>query len=273
VIKIGDFARIARVSVVTLRHYDQIGLREPASVDEATGYRYYSPKQLTRVSRILALKELGFSLGQVQEVLDGVTLEQLVGMLKMRRAQSQQIRGEEQRRLARIAAYLRQIESEDDMPDYNVMLKEAPAMTIASRRVTVPTNDQVPEVLGAAFDETYRLIKSRGERELAPCLAIWHQGAEVLANEDVEAAVPVERLFAGDARVTVYELPRTQVASVVHAGDYSGFAQAHAALLSWVESNHFRVVGPIREVYVEPAGQATAEALTEIQYPVEQGGA
>ncbi len=272
-IRIGDFARIARVSVVTLRHYDEIGLLEPASVDETTGYRYYSAKQLTRVSRILALKELGFSLGQVREVLDGVTLEQLVGMLKMKRAQSQKALVDEQRRLARIAAYLRQIESEDDMPDYNVMLKEAPAMTIASRRVTVPTNDQVPEVLGAAFDEAYALIKARGARELAPCLAIWHQGAEVLANEDVEAAVPVERLFAGDQRVKVYDLPATQVASVVHEGDYAGMGQAHAALLSWVESNHVRLVGSYREVYLEPAGQSPKDAVTEIQYPVEQGGA
>jgi DNA-binding transcriptional MerR regulator len=40
VIKIGDFARLGHVSVVTLRHYDEIGLLKPIAVDRCTGYRY-----------------------------------------------------------------------------------------------------------------------------------------------------------------------------------------------------------------------------------------
>ena len=77
-IRIGDFARLGQVSIVTLRHYDEIGLLKPVKVDNFTGYRYYSVGQLPRLNRILALKDLGFSLEQIEKVLNGgLTLDQL----------------------------------------------------------------------------------------------------------------------------------------------------------------------------------------------------
>ena len=61
-IKIGDFARLSQVSVVTLRYYDEMDLLKPVRVDSFTGYRFYSADQLPRLNRVLALKDLGFSL-------------------------------------------------------------------------------------------------------------------------------------------------------------------------------------------------------------------
>jgi hypothetical protein len=61
---IGEFARHGRVSVRMLRHYDAIGLLRPASVDAATGYRFYQARQLAELNRIIALKDLGFTLQQ-----------------------------------------------------------------------------------------------------------------------------------------------------------------------------------------------------------------
>lgn len=43
---IGEFARLGGVSVRTLRHYDEIGLLRPATVDQDTGYRGYTADQL-----------------------------------------------------------------------------------------------------------------------------------------------------------------------------------------------------------------------------------
>jgi hypothetical protein len=43
---IGEFARLGGVSVRTLRHYDEIGLLRPATVDPDTGYRGYAAGQL-----------------------------------------------------------------------------------------------------------------------------------------------------------------------------------------------------------------------------------
>ena len=92
----------------------------------------------------------------------------------------------------------------------------------------------------------------------------------MLENEDVEAAVPVERHFPGSDRVRVYELPATRVASLVHHGDYRGFRQAHVALVTWMDSNGYRPTGTYREIYVETDDANPANSVTEIQYPVEQ---
>src|SRR5215813_7359182 len=123
--KIGDFSRLSRVSVRMLHHYDEIGLFKPLRVDEFTGYRYYAFEQLPRLNRILALKDLGFSLEQIAEMLDEeLPAAQIRGMLRLRQAELQQQAQEIRERLARVEARLRQIEEEGKMPDQEVILKQ-----------------------------------------------------------------------------------------------------------------------------------------------------
>ncbi len=266
-IKIGDFARLAQVSVVTLRHYDDIGLLKPVSVDNFTGYRYYSVAQLAELNHILALKDLGFSLDQIATVLTGLTGEQLQGMLKMKQMEVQQQLVDEQARLSRIGVRLKQLAMEDMMPNYNVVLKTVPPQLIASRKVTIPTNDQVPAYLGEAYGEVYTHIKTQGAKDTGACFAVWHQPAAILANEVAEAAVPVDHAVQSSDRVKVYELPQAQVASATHYGDFDNFVQLHAVLLDWIESNNYQVIGPYREFYVKH-NEDMSSSETEIQYPV-----
>jgi DNA-binding transcriptional MerR regulator len=87
---IGDFARHGQVPVRMLRHYDATGLLRPARVDPASSYRFYEASQLARLNRIIALKDLGFTLEQVRTMLDQqVSAEQLRGMLRLRQAELQ----------------------------------------------------------------------------------------------------------------------------------------------------------------------------------------
>ena len=66
--KIGEFSKLCQVTVKTLRHYEEIGLMIPVEVDEWTGYRYYDISQLRCMSRIVYLKQLGFSLEEISEL-------------------------------------------------------------------------------------------------------------------------------------------------------------------------------------------------------------
>jgi DNA-binding transcriptional MerR regulator len=270
-LRIGDFAQLSQVPVKTLRYYDELGLITPARVDAATGYRYYSASQLPRLNRLLALKDLGFSLEQIATVLnEGVTHDQLRGMLRLKRAESEHRLKDEQERLDRIEARLRDIQMEDDMPDYDVALKRVPPMLIASRRIRIPTNNMVPELLGAAYDETYAHIRSHGAKDLAPCLALWHTSADTYSDEDAEAVVPIDRAIPESDRVHVYELAGGTVASAVHHGKFEEFTGLHAPLLRWIDANGYRITGPIREVYLHHATGEGEESVTEVQYPVEK---
>ncbi len=270
-IKIGDFARLGQVSVVTLRHYDDIGLIKPVKVDRTSGYRYYEVYQLARLNRILALKDLGFSLEQIEQMLSAdLSVAQLREMLKTKHAEVARQVAEEQDRLSRIAARLRQIELEDTMPDYDVVLKTVAPMLIASNKVTIPTNDQVPQYLDKAYHAVYSHLTANGIKETGDCLALWHQPAAIHANEIAEAAVPVEKLFPANESVQVYELPQAQVASVVHQGSFDNFTQTHAILLSGIEAIGYQVVGPYREIYMKNDANNPHNSTAEVQYPVEK---
>lgn len=118
---IGDFARYGRVSPRMLRHYDAIGLLRPARTDPATGYRLYGAAQLARLNRIIALKDLGFTLQQV-----GAVLDEQVG-----RAELAEAAAAATARLARVEARLRSIESEGHMPADDVVIKTVPAVRVA----------------------------------------------------------------------------------------------------------------------------------------------
>ena len=270
-IKIGDFARLSQVSVVTLRYYDEMDLLKPVKVDTFTGYRFYSADQLPRLNRILALKDLGFPLEQIKLMLtDGLTLTQLRGMLVMQRDEVEKRLAHEQQRLLRIEARLRQIELEDKMPTYDVVVKTVPTVLVAARRVTIPTNDQVPQYLGPAYTEVYTYIREQGLKDDGQCMALWHSPADVYENEDAEAIVVVDRLLPGTDRVKVYELPSTQMAAVVHHGDFEEFTQGHAALLEWIDANGYQIVGPYREIYIKHDKNNLSDTITEIQIPVKK---
>ena len=66
--RIGEVARLARVSVRTLHHYDRIGLVRP-SARTAAGYRLYATEDLERLQTVLLYKELGFGLGEIRDLL------------------------------------------------------------------------------------------------------------------------------------------------------------------------------------------------------------
>ena len=114
-LKIGEFAKKAQVTVKTLRHYDKLGLLKPAWIDRFTGYRYYAQEQMPRLNRIMALKDLGFTLEQAGRILQNeLTVDELRGMLRLKCAELEQRIEEEQARLIRVEARLHQIEHEGD---------------------------------------------------------------------------------------------------------------------------------------------------------------
>ena len=142
-LRIGDFSALAKVSIKTLRYYDEAGLLEPEWVDPASGYRYYAARQIAWLHRILALKDFGFSLEEIASLLEeGVTAEQMRGMLKLQQAEQQRRVEEEGDRLSRINSRIRLIEKEHDM-SYDVVVKTLPKQKIASVRETIGAYNQV----------------------------------------------------------------------------------------------------------------------------------
>lgn len=276
-LKIGEFSRLAQVPVGTLRYYDQMGLLKPVRVDPLTGYRYYSVRQLPRLNRILALKGLGFSLEQITLALDeGLSAEQMRGMLRLRHAQISQQLAEVQSQLLEVEARLQQIEQEDRIPAYDVILKQIEAQLIASIRTILPQHSAV----GALFAEVYAAIGEYAAAALGPdpgfngqTLVLWYDREHKETDVDGAAAYFLRCPVPDNGRMRVHELPTTLVASTIHHGSYEAIGDAHQAVITWIEANDYQVCGADREIYLynrAPIRRDDPTFITEIQYPVEK---
>ncbi len=67
--KVGQLAKLTGITVRTLHHYDQIGLLVPSLHSDA-GHRLYSGMDIARLQQIISLKQLGFSLDEIGDLLD-----------------------------------------------------------------------------------------------------------------------------------------------------------------------------------------------------------
>ena len=66
----GQFAKLADVSVRTIRFYDRQNVLKPSFVD-AHGARFYTDRDLASLQQILLLKYLGFSLEEIRDMTIG----------------------------------------------------------------------------------------------------------------------------------------------------------------------------------------------------------
>jgi effector-binding domain-containing protein len=255
--------------VKTLRYYDQIGLLKPAKVDHFTGYRYYSAKQLPRLNRILALKDLGLSLEQIAQLLEEeLTLDQIRGMLRLRQSEIQQQMQAEQARLVQVEWRLKQIEQEETMPTQEVILKKIPPQAVASVRDTVPTTG-----ISDLFTEVYTHLGQHKVSPAGPSMGVYYDEEFHKESVDVEVAVLVTGSVPEGERVKGRELPAVeQMACIIHEGTFDNLKATYTQLMGWIEANGYRMNGPIREVYVQWAmpGEDPSNNITEIQLPVEK---
>jgi DNA-binding transcriptional MerR regulator len=270
-IRIGDFSKLSRVSVKTLRYYDETGLLKPVHVDPFTGYRLYEYNQLSVLHRILALKDLGFSLEEIGRLLDdGVSAEQMWGMLKLRETEARQRVREEAERLERIGARLRQIEQEDCMSKYDVVIKSADPVKVASLRGVVPT----PPEQGVLWQELEEYLAQKQVRPTSACLTLYHDDEYKERNWDVEVCEPIDADLSESQRIRVRILPAAEVlACTIHNGPFVTIGEAYNAIGKWITENNYRIVGPCREIYLHTPGdgdQNDLNTVTEIQFPVEK---
>ena len=247
--KIGEFSRLSRVSVRMLRHYDQLGLLTPSQTDPFTGYRYYSAEQLPRLNRIIALRDLGFSLEQIAGMLEeDLSTDQLLGMLKLKRAEVEEEMKSEQQKLRRLEVRIRQMSEAPEDATYDVVLRDIEPELVAAYREVAADDDRIQQM----FDllETH-VAQYDGARADKPPLSIYYDDEYREKDMDIEVAVPLRYPIPESEIVRVRQLPRLpNVACVVHVGEYSDIYQAYNALLSWIEANGYRMAGPIREIYL-----------------------
>ena len=272
--RIGEFSRIARVSGRLLRYYDSIGLLSPRRIDPATGYRYYAADQLTRLNRILALKELGLSLEQVARMVDDkISTDEIRGMLMLKKAQLERSLSEEAARLRHIESRLRQIDEEGRLNDYDIVVKSAATQPYLAVRRAFPTMDDAV----ATLRDVARAITARVPESIRDALVVVAYSDFEEEDLDLEIGVALTRptnksvVLPDRSKMMMTELPAVDsLATAVRRGPSYQSHLAFGALGLWMEANGYRIAGPSREVFLELPFQKPdqEDTVMEIQFPV-----
>ncbi|MEV7010395.1 MerR family transcriptional regulator [Streptosporangium sp. NPDC051022] len=266
---IGDFAQLGRVSVRMLRHYDALGLLRPAHVDPASGYRFYQAAQLSRLNRVIALKDLGFTLQQVRSILDEkVTVAELQGMVRLRRAELEERIAADTARLLRVEARLRTIEREGHMAIEEVVVKRISPVRLAELSAVAASYDSqdITPVIRPLYDELFPRLERAGVAPAGYGIAHYEpvEDGSVVVHAGVEVTAEASR--SHDFQIVDLSAIET-AATIVHRGAMDGVESTYQVLAHWVEEHGYRSLGLAREVTLEcpadPGGW-----ITELQLAI-----
>lgn len=270
-LKIGDFSKLSRISIRMLRHYDEIGLLVPDSIDPFTGYRYYSETQLPAANQIQALKDMGFGLSVIAEILKTYgDAQSLKKYLILKQAEIREQVEKEGRQLLLLENTIRRLGKDDYFMEYSVTLKEMPQRTVASVRDMIPSYDKE----GMLWERMMKEFASQGVQYANPCqaVAIFHDKCHKEQDPDVEIQISVQGSYQNTEQVTFKTVDPILMASATYKGGYDQITVVNAAVANWVKDNQYEYDGPSFCIYhVSPAQtQNQEELVTEVCFPVKK---
>lgn len=267
---IGEFSKINMITTKTLRHYDRIGLLKPEKIDDWTGYRRYSSSQLPEIQLILRLRDLGFGLTEIGEMLHNFDTAAM--MLRRRQGEIAQIIKEEKRRLSRVESFLVEVEGDVEMKS-KIIIKSLPEVIVASMRTVIPSYDTYFDIVPKMGE----YMNSVGAVCLEPayCFTIYHDGEYQASDIDVEICEAVVKARKESDKVKFKTISGvSDAACVFHKGPYSTLRETYNKLFQWIESEGYQAADNPRESYIDGIWnkEDPEEWLTEVQVPVTRKG-
>ncbi|WP_347565634.1 MerR family transcriptional regulator [Nocardioides sp. IC4_145] len=261
VLAIGEFSRLTHLSVRTLRRYHEADLLVPATVDEATGYRYYAAEQIPTAQVIHRLRELDVPLPDVRRILrspDPAARAALVAD-HLRRLEAELDR-------TRVAvASLRRLLAPEPAP-VHVELRSVPVTTVAAVEGDVELDEVLAWYAGARAELDAAVADPDG-----PPGGLYDNALFEVGRGHVLVHRPTPRP-ASLGRVRPVTLPAVELAVATHVGPHDDIDVTYGEVGAWVVTNALAVAGPVREAYlVGPRDTPDPSAWrTEIGWPVFQ---
>ncbi|HET6793322.1 MAG TPA: MerR family transcriptional regulator [Acidimicrobiales bacterium] len=266
-LSIGDFSRMTHLSIKTLRHYHEVGLLAPASIDPSSGYRYYGADQVGTAQIIRRFRDLGVPVDEVKALLlapdVGARNEVLVAHLQRMQDQLEKTEA--------TVASLRALLEPQPAPvpvEYRVV-RRVPALAVAD---TVTAEDALDWWVGA-FDELYTTLARIGLEPAGPGGALFPGEFYELEKADLVAFVPLSQPApTGSDRARPFDVPDAELAVAVHAGPFGDIDRTYGQLGLHVAERAISVDGPIREYYLVTARDTPDEAdhRIEVCWPIFQ---
>lgn len=264
--RIGEFSKMSKTTVKTLRYYDEVNLLTPQYTDPFTNHRFYTTNQLTKLHQIQALRQTGLSIDEIKMILSGCDI---ISVLQKRRTELLSQLADTQDQLLRIEFILQGKEDENFM-SYTATIKNLPECIVYSKKMTLPNYDAYFDVIPAIrkkVAEKYPHLKCTVP---GYCFTIYLDGEYREQDINIEFCEAVNEMKEDFEDIHFKKMPSIPALSVIHKGAYANLSNAYAYAFKWIEDNGYSAVDSPRESYIDGIWNKDSvdDWLTELQIPV-----
>lgn len=257
--QIGDFSKITRLSIKTLRYYHEYGLMSPSRVDQLSGYRYYDEHCLEKARIISKLKELGFTLNEIRGILETCTDDtEINSHIENKLKEINQKISDYRKIQNKLNSFLKQ-KGEIKMNNSEIVIKDIPEMLIASLRFKGSYHE-----IGSKISELYKLC---GRYAKGQTFSLYYDCEYKEEDADIEVCIEVSKEEIKGATTRVLKGGKFVVTA--YQGPYEQIGQGYKHLVDYINQNNIKTDVPSREVYIKGPGMIfkgnPEKYLTEIQ--------
>lgn len=267
--QIGEVAKLYHVSVGTLRHYEQMGLLKPEYTDPATGYRYYSVRQLEQLTNIRYLRALDLPLDEITAYMNNRDIDTIQDAMRRQKALVQQKKQEldiiERKIDHRLAQLADAQSSELDV----IRLVHQPPLRLVLLRDNLKFNSYLWLERSIRKIEQGQKLPLSYQGKIGVGIAAENLCAGVFGHYDlVFLALDEEDVYDGQVDI----LPECECAVVRFRGDHGNAPAYYRKLMQYLAENKLETAGFSREIALVDncISDDPAQYVTEIRVPVRE---
>lgn len=251
--KISEFSKLCHLPVKTLRYYDSEGLLIPDKIDKFTSYRYYSAAQIADCNRIVALKELGFSLSEIKQHLLADSPEDIFTLIDAKQTELERALSHIESQLKQLACIRNAIEEEEGVMFDLVIRNSDTIHVVYTRNVFLEKGD----AYRAACSIKSELSDNTSDRRI---VIINYETEYCEHNFDLAACVEVigklpKKSAYSEKTISFVD----ETASVIC--NTSELDAAYRFVMQHLEGISCQITGPFYEIYYE-------DGTVELRAPV-----
>lgn len=269
---IGEIALICGISIQTLRYYDTIELISPSYTDYHTGYRYYFEDKIVPIKIILQLKELGFPLKKIKDLLEKREIPHFVATIKKQKQKIQNQIRDLQKKEKQLSILIEQTTFFNQYDNQlGIEIVTLPEITAAYTRYNSPCN---PASFSKRYNELQNIIKKNKLIIAGPFGSIFYDDYRNFDYDDadIEVFIPVEKKSALAQQNHTRVFKEQTWAKIIHKGPYDTTSASYAQLFNWLEDKEYKLCGPSHEIYLIDAfiTDDPNKFITELRIPVKK---
>lgn len=265
--KIGLFSQITKTTIKALRYYDEIGLLKPSKVDEENNYRYYTTEQMYILHKILHLKQMGFSISEISQILGSNNIKEILDKRIVDLKKEIEYLLDQ---LSRVNHFFYENVKGGFFMNYQAVVKQTFECIVYYKRLSVANYVEYFDVIPQIGQEVTKINPELKCAVPEYCFIQYLDEEYKDHNFNIEYCEAVTEYGKETETIKFKKLPSILVVSTLHKGSYNDLRNAYNYLFSWISENNYECVDNAREVYIDGIWNKENEKewLTELQIPI-----